>query len=153
MVSDVVFSRKSDEYITPEWLFEKLNSTYNFVLDPATTLDNPLKTPYYFTKEDDGLKLTWPAVNTFINPPYSQVGKWVAKANEQYLQNYMENPDITIVMLVAARTDTKWFHDIILKAEERKYCDIRFLKGRIRFRNTENSSPFPSMLVMFRKQL
>jgi site-specific DNA-methyltransferase (adenine-specific) len=78
------------------------------------------------------------------------VGKWVSKANEQFLENFKKNPEIAIVMLVAARTDTAWFHDIVLKAIEKGYCHIKFIRGRIKFRNTENSSPFPSMLIIFK---
>jgi site-specific DNA-methyltransferase (adenine-specific) len=148
LVSDIVFSRKSDEYITPKKLYDELNNQFNFQLDPATTQDNPLKTTIYFTQSDDGLNLQWPAVNTFINPPYSKVGKWVAKAHDQFVINGKKNPKLAIVMLVASRTDTKWFHDIILQAQEKGYCRIKFLKGRVKFQNTQNSSPFPSMLVI-----
>jgi len=44
-------------------------------------------------------------------------------------------------------TDTKWFHDYIY-ANPR--CEVRFLKGRLKFKDTKNSAPFPSMVVIFR---
>lgn len=51
-----------------------------------------------------------------------------------------------VVMLLPARTDTKWFHE---------YCygkaEIRFIKGRLKFGDGKNSAPFPSMLVIYRK--
>jgi site-specific DNA-methyltransferase (adenine-specific) len=145
-----VFSRKSDEYITPEWLYDKLNWIYELRLDPTTTRDNPLNTEFYYTKADNGLNKDWEPVNTFINPPYSQVGKWAAKANEQFLVNLKKNPQLTIVMLVAARTDSRWFHDIVITANLKKYYKIHFFRGRLKFRNTEYSSPFPLMLIAFR---
>jgi phage N-6-adenine-methyltransferase len=150
LVSKVIFSRKSDEYITPEWIYDKLNRRHEFQLDPATTPDNPLNTKFYYTQTDNGLDKDWEPVNTFINPPYSQVGKWVTKAHDQFLINAKKNPEIVIVMLLATRTDTKWFHDIVLESRLMGYCEIQFIRGRIKFRNTEYCSPFPSMLVIFK---
>lgn len=47
-------------------------------------------------------------------------------------------------MLIPARTDTKRFHDYILDKAE-----IRFVRGRLKFGDSENSAPFPSMIVIF----
>lgn len=54
--------------------------------------------------------------------------------------------DATVVMLLPARTDTKWFHDYCLK-----YGEITFLRGRLKFGDSKNSAPFPSMIVVFRQ--
>ena len=51
----------------------------------------------------------------------------------------------TVVMLLPARTDTRWFHDYIYNRSE-----IRFIKGRLKFGGSRNSAPFPSMVVIFR---
>lgn len=136
----IVLSHKSDEYITPESLYKTLNETFNFKLDPATTDDNPLRTEFFYTKENDGL-------NTFINPPYSKTKLWVRKAYDQI--NCKSNPQLAIVMLVASRTDTKWFHQIVLPAEKAGKC---FLPGRIKFRGLPNSAPFPSVILIFQDQ-
>lgn len=48
----------------------------------------------------------------------------------------------TVVMLLPARTDTKWFHDYIYGKAE-----IRFVRGRLKFGG--NSAPFLSMVVVF----
>lgn len=50
-------------------------------------------------------------------------------------------------MLIPARTDTKAFHEFIYGKAE-----IRFIRGRLRFGGSKNSAPFPSMLVVYRKQ-
>lgn len=113
-LSEIVYSHKSDEYITPEYLYEPLNEIFNFELDPATTRDNPLKTKFFFTKRENGLFRSWPAVNTFLNPPYSETELWVKKTYEQFRINSKINPQLSIVMLVAARTDTKWMHQYVL---------------------------------------
>ena len=73
----------------------------------------------------------------FCNPPYGRkVGEWVKKA---YLSNTL------VVLLLPSRTDTKWFHDYCLNGE------IRFIKGRLKFGGSNNSAPFPSIIVIFRK--
>jgi len=55
-------------------------------------------------------------------------------------------PFACAVFLLPARTDTKWFHDYCLKANE-----IRFIKGRLKFGDAKNSAPFPSMIVVFHR--
>lgn len=47
-------------------------------------------------------------------------------------------------MLIPARTDTKAFHEYIWGKAE-----IRFIKGRLKFGESKNSAPFPSMVVVF----
>ena len=73
----------------------------------------------------------------WCNPPYGRkIGEWVKKASKS---------NATVVMLLPARTDTKWFHEYIYGKAE-----IRFIKGRLKFGNSKNSAPFPSMVVIFR---
>ena len=50
-------------------------------------------------------------------------------------------------MLVPARTDTKYWHDYVMKAEM-----VFFIKGRLKFGDSENSAPFPSAVVVFSKR-
>lgn len=79
----------------------------------------------------------------WCNPPYGrEISKWVKKA-------YTSSKDdgTTVVMLLPARTDTKWFHEYIYNKSE-----IRFIKGRLKFGDSKNSAPFPSMVVVFRPQ-
>ncbi len=78
-----------------------------------------------------------------MNPPYGrELQKWVRKCYEEAKNG------TTSVMLIPARTDTKWFHDYILP-----YAEIRFLRGRISFQikgEDIDRAPFPSMIVIFR---
>lgn len=64
-----------------------------------------------------------------------KIGEWVKKASES---------NATTVLLIPARTDTKWFHEYIYNKAE-----IRFIKGRLKFGNSKNSAPFPSMIIVF----
>lgn len=141
MNTEVMFSSKTDLWETPQDLFDELNDEFGFDIDVCATKENA-KCSRYFTKEQNGLFQDWDGV-VWCNPPYGrEIGKWVKKAYETNLRenNY-------IVMLLPARTDTKWFHDYIY---QKNYVEIRFIKGRLKFGCSKNSAPFPSMVVVFR---
>ena len=151
-----LFSSQSSEWETPQELFDELNEEFGFDLDPCATNKNA-KCSLYFTKEEDGLKRKWSpcyedvwqwvagiTVNSvFMNPPCGrEVGKWIKKAYEE------SRNGCTVVCLLPARTDTKWFHDYCLKGE------IRFIKSRLYFKDQNGKTgraPFPSMIVVFNR--
>lgn len=138
-INKVLFSSATDQWATPQGFYDELNSEFHFTLDPCADSTNH-KCPKYFTKEDDGLIQDWGGNVVFCNPPYGrEVGKWVEKCYKE-----SKKPDTTVVMLIPARTDTKWFHEYIYKKAE-----IRFIKGRLKFGDSKNSAPFPSMVVIF----
>lgn len=141
MNTELMFSSKTDLWATPQWLFNKLNKKYNFTLDPCAT-DKNRKCDKYFTLEQDGLLQEWGNDTVYINPPYGrETVKWVKKAFETHKVH-----NNTIVMLLPARTDVKWFHDYIYNQEN---VHIDFLKGRLKFGDSKNSAPFPSMIITF----
>lgn len=82
-----------------------------------------------------------------MNPPYSKVqDKLIEKAKLE------SDKGATIVCLLPARTDTKRFHNYIWDKnlhQPRERVEIRFIKGRLKFGNSINSAPFPSMIVIF----
>ena len=133
-----VFLHESDEWGTPKEFYEELDKEFNFNLDPCSTEENH-KCPFYFTKENDGLSKNWGGYRVFCNPPYSDIAKWVEKC---YWEGHKENT--LVCLLIPSRTDTKYFHDFIYNRAE-----IRFVKGRLKFGDSKNSAPFPSMLVIF----
>jgi phage N-6-adenine-methyltransferase len=136
---NVHFLSKTNEWTTPQDLFNKLNEEFNFTLDPCATKESA-KCDKFYTKEDDGLLKDWTGERVFCNPPYGrEIGKWVKKCSE-------EDVDIA-VMLIPARTDTKYFHEHIY---QQKNVEIRFLKGRLKFGESKNSAPFPSMIVIYK---
>ena len=135
----VLFSSNSDEWATPNTVFEELNKEFNFTLDACATAENA-KCSKFFTKEEDGLAQNWGGERMFCNPPYSNISKWVQKA---FYEGHKDNT--LVVLLIPARTDTKYFHDYILHRAE-----VRFIKGRLKFGDAKNSAPFPSMIVIFR---
>lgn len=137
---NIMYSSKSDQWATPKDFFEQLDREFHFDLDPCADNSNH-KCQKYFTREDNGLLQDWGGHRVFCNPPYGRdIRKWVEKA---YKEGTKENT--LVVMLIPARTDTKYFHDFILNRSE-----IRFIKGRLKFGDSTCSAPFPSMLVIFR---
>lgn len=138
MNKDLMFSSKTDLWETPKEFFDKLNEEFNFTLDVCALPENA-KCKHYYTPEQDGLSQPW--VGTiWCNPPYGRnVEPWVARANAT---SAIGN---TVVMLLPARTDTKWFHKLIYHCER---AEIRFLEGRLRF-SGKDRAPFPSMVVVF----
>jgi len=143
MNTDVMFSSTTDQWATPQDFFNKLNEEFHFTLDVAADETNH-KCDMYYDKSIDGLAQSWThggGTSVWCNPPYGrEIGKWVEKAYNESLNG------VTVVMLLPARTDTKWFHDYIYGKAE-----IRFVRGRLKFGDSKNSAPFPSMVVIFRE--
>lgn len=140
---NVHFSSKTVEWETPQELFDQLNKEFNFQFDVCASKENA-KCERYYTKEENGLTKNWSFYGgtKWMNPPYGrEIGEWVRKA-------YMwKKHGVKTVALLPARTDTKWFHNYIYKKDN---VEIRFIKGRLKFGNSKNSAPFPSMIVIFR---
>ena len=135
---DVHFSSATDVWATPQDVFDTLNAEFGFDLDVCALPENA-KCARYFTTKDDGLRQRWGGV-CWMNPPYGrELGDWMRKAYESALDG------ATVVCLVPARTDTRWWHDYAMKGE------VRFLRGRLKFGGAENSAPFPSCVVIFRQ--
>lgn len=138
MNADVLFSSKTDLWETPKDFFDKLDDEFHFDLDVCALPENA-KCKRYFTPEMDGLSQPWEGV-CWCNPPYGrEVWRWVAAGQAASAAG------ATVVMLLPARTDTKWFHDWIYGKAE-----VRFIRGRLKFGGCKNSAPFPSMVVVFR---
>jgi phage N-6-adenine-methyltransferase len=140
---NVLFSSKSDEWSTPQWLFDKLNKQYDFTLDPASDGVNNKCTKHYTAKEN-GLEQSWSRETVFINPPYSNTYAWVSKAYHEAFSG------TTSVLLVPARMDSKWFHEFCLDPIVCK--SLTFIRSRLKFGDSKNSAPFPSMIIEFGPQ-
>ena len=138
MNNNLMFSHKSEEWVTPQDLFDGLNSEFNFTLDVCSTHENA-KCAKHFTKDEDGLLQDWKGETVWCNPPYGRkMVKWIQKCAEHGRNGWIA------VLLIPARTDTKAFHEYIYGRAE-----IRFIKGRLKFSGQKNNAPFPSMIVIF----
>ena len=131
MNTKVMFSSMTDEWRTPQSLFDTLDKEFNFDSDPCPSGKRKLK---------KGIINRFWLRRVFVNPPYSKIKDWV-------MQGYIhaKHKGVTVVMLIPSRTDTRWWHDYVMKAYE-----IRFIKGRLKFSGHKNSAPFPSAVVIFK---
>lgn len=128
-MSDFTKSRisKSDNWATPNEIYDALNAQYHFNDDPC-----PLN-------GKGGLVREW-GTSVFMNPPYSNPTPWVRKAYEQSLKGNL------VVGLLRGDTSTRWFHDWVLNKAQ-----IIFVKGRIKFNG--KPAPFPSIIVIWKPKL
>ena len=116
-------------YLKKKKFYEELNKEFNFNFDPCPT--NP---------DFDGLKIEWKSRN-FCNPPYgSEIKHWIKKGFEEAQKGKL------VVFLIPSRTDTKYWHNYVMKSDE-----IRFIKGRLCFDDSGKPAPFPSCVVVFKK--
>jgi len=162
----VCFSKKSDEWETPQWLFDELNKEFKFDCDAAANKNNALCKWYlgedYTGAKENSIIIDW--LHTlfqdgltqnyckvfFLNPPYSKIGAFMKKAYEESLRGAI------VVCLIPCRTDTRYWHEYVMKAHE-----IRLIKGRLKFVNKSlpsyrsdgdfkvSPAPFPSCIVIF----
>ena len=124
----VLFSSASDRWATPRDVYDRLNSEFRFDFDPCPLDGDRDALSTLFTE--------WRGKRVFCNPPYGpEISGFLQRAHEAAIA----------VFLIPARTDTRWFHELVLpKAKE-----IRFIRGRLKFGDAKNSAPFPSMIVIF----
>jgi phage N-6-adenine-methyltransferase len=126
----------TDEWATPQDFYDAVDAELGFDLD-ACALDSSAKCERYFTPETDGLAQDWTGT-VWMNPPYGDaIGRWVLKAWES------AQAGATVACLLPARVDTGWWWDYC------RYGEVRFLRGRLKFGESGNSAPFPSVLVIF----
>ena len=123
----VLFSSSSVEWATPRDLYQSLDTEFGFDFDPC-----PLGGGF------DGLATSWAGRRVFCNPPYrrAEMARWLEKRREALLAVY----------LVPSRTDTRWWHEHAMKAQE-----IRFIRGRLRFGDAKTGAPFPSAVLIYRQ--
>ena len=134
---------QTDDWATPQNLFDELDAIHNFTLDVAASSTNH-KTDDWFGLDHEnplfrnGLEMSWENNRVWCNPPYGrQIKDWVKKAHH-------ESVNAEIVMLLPARTDTAWFHDYAIRHK------VTFIRGRLKFGNGSSPAPFPSILVEFK---
>lgn len=133
---DVHYSSETDEWSTPQDLFDLLDAEFRFEIDVCATAENA-KCKRFFVRGDNSLEQSWTGT-CWMNPPYGRaIVNWVEKAW------FSAEDGATVVCLLPARVDTDWWWS---------YCrhgEVRFLRGRLKFGNAEAGAPFPSAVVVF----
>lgn len=127
---------------TPQDFFDFMNKIFRFDLDVCALPENA-KCKRFYTPDDDGLKQPWGG-GIWCNPPYGKdIINWVRKASEEYRKPYCN----FIVMLLPARTDTKWFQEYVYP-----YAYLWFIGGRLKFGGKSTSAPFPSVVAVYARR-
>jgi phage N-6-adenine-methyltransferase len=120
---------KVDDRETPATLFEPLHARHNFTIDVAASAANAKLTRFY-TLEDDGLTRSWMGERVWCNPPYSNLGAWVAKAWHERDHGC----ELVVMLLPANRTEQSWWQELV---EPHRDCasglSVEFIAGRLRF--------------------
>jgi site-specific DNA-methyltransferase (adenine-specific) len=132
-------------WVTPLAFFEPLQKEFNLDVDAAASPDNAML-PRFWTEQNDALKQDWRGLRVWCNPPYGLRGK--KNGLYRWVEKFASGGAEIVVALLAARTDTLWFHDFIWK---KPGVEIRFVKGRIHFSGADDGGKFPSMVVIFRR--
>jgi len=133
-----------DEWETPMHIYAKACADYSIYpkLDICATDKNHVCLEWY-TKEQDAFKQPWNQ-SFFMNPPYSDVKRWVQRAYTQHIRH-----KVNAMGLVYAKTDTKWWHEFV-----EGIAEVHFIKGRIKFfingQQSKNSAPYPSCWIIWR---
>lgn len=137
-MSKVYHSSKSDEWGTPQALYDILNKRYKFVADLAANQSN-YKHENYFSLERDALTTSWDFYRSdyvWCNPPYSNIKSFLKR---------VVGADQSCVFLIPVRSCTTWWHTYLPLFQE-----VIYLKGRLKFEGPDNkpssSAPFPSCL-------
>lgn len=139
-----LFSSKRQNWRTPQKLYDKQHRKHKFDLDVAADATNAKCKRYLgpgSSLGEDALKVDWSKIakSVWCNPPYGRgIFYWVRKAYEESLKG------VKVVMLIAARPDTRAFHKYIFP-----YAHVKFIKGRLKFDDGDDPAPFPSCIVTF----
>lgn len=140
---------RSDEWLTPKWLFDHFDAEFRFTFDGAARASNTKCARF---PEGDGLLVPWHGETVWLNPPYSEIGPWMEKA---FLSSHALLRPATVVCLVPNAPDTHWWADWV----EGKATEIRLLTrsllptGRVHFEKEDGWSGragFSSVLVVYR---
>ena len=124
-------TRDSDNYATPKKFYNQINAEYGFTFDPC---------PYKHDFRWNGLEVDWNG-NIYCNPPYSSIEPFIEKGIVEIRKGNAKK----IVYLIPVRSDTKYWHNLIMKFAS----EIIFVQGRLNFNESKSPAPFPCVLIVF----
>ena len=135
-------------WLTPEYILKWVHKEFGYVgLDAAADVDNSVAL-HYIDEHMDALVTPWNSTDVvWCNPPYgTEAKKFVARAIDQVKKGNCPK----VVMLLAVRTDTKMFQDLIFPNASR----IHFIKGRVKFKRagvtrSDERPNFASAIIVF----
>ena len=139
----------TDVWITPDYILKWVHEEFGYVgLDAAADSDNSVA-KHYIDEHMDALTTPWISKDiVWCNPPYGRrAKKFVQRALDEISNGHCSK----VVMMLAVRTDTTMFQDLIFPNASR----IHFIKGRVKFKRgagkpTKVQRPnFASAIILF----
>ena len=143
---DVIYpsSKDSNERTTPDNLFKPLDEEFHFTLDPCSTHENA-KCKRHYTRIENGLLQSWRDEIVFMNPPYSDIIRWLHKAMFA---------EATVVCILPCDTSTRWFHIYLWNRHDHKSrpgIQLRFPRGRYKFGKYTTAPMFATIIAVFKQ--
>jgi site-specific DNA-methyltransferase (adenine-specific) len=141
-------SGSTNVWITPDYILKWVQKEFGPIgLDAAADVDNSVAL-HFIDEQMDALVTPWNSSEiVWCNPPYGrEAKKFVERAIDQVAKKNCPK----VVMLLAVRTDTKMFQELIFPKASR----IHFIKGRVKFQRAGKTRPeerpnFASAIVVF----
>jgi phage N-6-adenine-methyltransferase len=147
-MNEALLSSNKEEWETPWSLFRSIDARFHFDFDAAATRENT-KVSRFIPPSSNALSVDWSVYGSmgWLNPPYGRkLPAFLKKAYAECAEH-----GVSSVVLVPARTDTRWWRDYARTASE-----VYLLEGRIKFElggEATFAAPFPSALLVFRPPL
>jgi site-specific DNA-methyltransferase (adenine-specific) len=133
VLSSARTGRGSDDWQTPAHIWDLVNACAR---ELSVDVHDPCPTGYVEGRDPNGLLGAWPLDRLcYVNPPYSAAKAWAEKCAHAR--------GCRVILLVPARTDTRWFHAVVMTTADA----VLFVRGRLTFVGAPAPAPFPSMLV------
>jgi len=133
-------SDETDEWSSPRELVEPLDDAVGgFDLDPCSGAESSPFAEETYTEADDGLSQRWHGT-VWVNPPYSEMADWTAKAVTEAERDAVDG----IYYLCKGDSSTDWWHDALGAASMVVHVD-----HRLSFGDGGNSAPFASHIFVF----
>lgn len=117
-----------DSWQTPQWLFDWANERYSFTVDLAASMENK-KCHSFVSIDHNSLNQDWSCLTQnhggylWLNPPYSEPGKWLKKAWKESQRG------CRVVMLTPTPNGEAYWQEAVFG----KASEIIFISGRIAF--------------------
>lgn len=136
-------SKPTDEWGTPNWLYNVLNKEFVFDCDVAASHSNHKHNNFIY-QEQDALAhpLLWGERN-FCNPPYSNILPWYKTAVT--LRDCSRSTTCFVT-----KYDPSTRHGVFAAQE---MDEIRIVEHRITFEGAPNCANFPSAIMVCRPRL
>lgn len=134
-----------DSRFTPSDFMEPIYAAFGEVdIDPCGHVLSPVaaRRRILLSEGGDGLVEDWSGRLAYVNPPFSQLLKWLRRAHEQWFVGNVK----TVVCLVPVRTDSEFFQETLSSV-----ADVYLLRGRVQFLNSNGEAqhtPFSLMLLV-----